>query len=276
MIDKKSSTTILHQSFANLQIDSDLLSGMLSALNQLSEVEMRGKGIESIEMGGLSWVYINYEAIGIMLIAADVRGTNVDLMRARLEVILREFLQAFDISKPEDWEEIWTGEYSKFEPFKEVLNQLIEQWDMAETALGAAELFDMLGVFQQLFNTFQKIYRINLFNEKLSSVREKLERFYTELGREQLDSDELKKITFNGDTLEWSVLMVNPQLVNSSRLKQVLLAIVREMKQELVGAIGRMLGLQEMSNEVFPFLVQNMSMFERLGVEKEIIEIFLL
>ena len=67
-----------------MQLDSDLLSGMLAALNQLSEVEMQGRGIDSIEMGGLSWVYQNYEALGIMLIAADIRGKNVDVMRARL------------------------------------------------------------------------------------------------------------------------------------------------------------------------------------------------
>ncbi len=277
IIDKRSSTTIFHRSFfeEKVQLDSDLLSGMLSALNQLSEVEMQGRGIDSIEMGGLSWVYQNYDALGIMLIAADIRGKNVDVMRARLEVILRMFLQQFNINSPEDWARIWTGEYSKFDSFKETLDQLIQQWGMAETAMGAAELFDMLGTFQQVFHTFQKIFRTNFFNERFQTIQTNLQEFYQKLQADELDNEELQKIEFTPQNLGWNILSVNPQFINALKLKKILLLITKEMKVLIVKTLGRMLALQELSKEIFPFIVQNMDMFERLEVHKEMIQIFL-
>lgn len=273
IIDKRSSTTIFHRSYSDMAIDSDLLSGMLTALNQLSEVEMRGKGIESIEMGGLSWVYINYEALGVMLIAADTRGVIIDVMRARLEIILRTFIAQFGITV-ENWDQIWTGEYSKFDNFAETMDQLVEQWDMAENALGAAALFDMLGVFQQIFITFASICRVNFFKDKLEHVRQSLQQLQDEIQGES--RGEIDKITYDPAKLEWSILAVNPQFVNSSDLVNILLRITRRYKSEIEAGLGRLMAINEFSKKIFPFLVQNYDMFSRLSLLAQVLEIFLL
>ena len=41
----------------DLALDEDLISGLLAALNQFTTYEFQ-QGIESIEMGGLRWSYL--------------------------------------------------------------------------------------------------------------------------------------------------------------------------------------------------------------------------
>ncbi|GAB4306924.1 MAG: hypothetical protein Kow0069_04040 [Promethearchaeota archaeon] len=275
IIDKATSTTIFHYSWQDVGVDADLLSGMLSALNSLSEVELRGQGIESIMMGGLSWVYTQHEALNLLAISASDRHTNVEIMRNRLDVVLQMFLKEFGVTE-ENWGEIWKGEYSKFVKFEHTVRQLIEQWDMAESALGAAELFDMLGVFQQVFYLMSEVLTTNFFGERLAQAAASLGRFYEKLRLEQLkDNAELEKIAFDPVAMEFNVLGVNPQFVNSSKLKRSLLSILAELKRTVTRGLGRMMALEAFAGDVFPFLAANLDMFVRLDVAKEVLDVFL-
>ena len=56
ILDSNSGITLLYKPYMDLPVNEDLVSGLLTALNQLSIVEFRGQGIESIDMGGLRWV----------------------------------------------------------------------------------------------------------------------------------------------------------------------------------------------------------------------------
>ena len=71
MIEKNSGTTLFYRNYADIKIDPDLVSGLLLALNNFSEVEMRQNGIESINMGGLKWCYVHNPTFDILLISAD-------------------------------------------------------------------------------------------------------------------------------------------------------------------------------------------------------------
>jgi len=50
LIAKESSATIYYRNYTQEKIDPDLVSGLLSAFNNFSEVELHGTGIESINM----------------------------------------------------------------------------------------------------------------------------------------------------------------------------------------------------------------------------------
>ena len=60
-----------------MNIDQDLVSGLLSALHNFSEVELKHQGIESIEMAGLTWTYLDSKDIFLLLIAADDKGHRI-------------------------------------------------------------------------------------------------------------------------------------------------------------------------------------------------------
>ncbi len=92
IINQNSGTTLFYQSYSVSELDPDLVSGLLSALNTFSEVELKSHGISAIEMGGMKWVYLGKPDFGILLIAASDMSTNTPLTKARLEVISKMFI----------------------------------------------------------------------------------------------------------------------------------------------------------------------------------------
>ena len=95
IVDSRSGCTLLYKAFMDLLIDEDLVSGLLTALNQLTQVEFRGKGIESIDMGGLRWVYVEDKDKNLLFIAAADKDEKAEMLRARLNVIKQSFYQMF-------------------------------------------------------------------------------------------------------------------------------------------------------------------------------------
>jgi len=57
ILDSESGITLLYKPYMDLALDEDLISGLLAALNQFTTYEFQ-QGIESIEMGGLRWSYL--------------------------------------------------------------------------------------------------------------------------------------------------------------------------------------------------------------------------
>lgn len=274
IIDGESSTTIFYRNYSHQKIDPDLVSGLLSALNNFSEVELKQTGIESVNMGGLKWVYLNERDYNMLFIAADEKNTNPNVMKSRLDVIRNTFLAEFELT-PENWISRWNGEVIQFEQFKETVDMLNEQWKKAEKIMSTAELFDLLGIFQQVLNLYINIIKLNFFGESYEEVITKIQNIVHQIqDMEQFKSDpEIQKIDFDEER-GWNVINVNPAQVDPDDLEKVLLFITRQIRKFIGEKMGKMLALHSLNQEIFPFLLSNWQLLKRLRLEKKLLSIF--
>ncbi len=272
IIDQRAGTAIYHRSFGALKVDPDLISGLLAAMNQLTEVELAGRGIEAIVMGGMNWIYSKHAPLNLLIIAADSRDRNPELTRSRLDYIIKTFIEFFQIT-PENWEKIWYGEYSKFNAFNPMLDQLVQQWTQAEGVLGAAELFDILGLYQQLFNMVTNVIRRNFFKEKLEKIKKNMKEFHASLQKDWGADPELSKIAYDGN-VDWDFMSINPLNVDANKLKTVLMQTTHNVKGFVAQGLGKMILLNEFSKEIIPFLISNWDQLNKLEMMKILVELF--
>ncbi|MFX1601777.1 MAG: hypothetical protein ACFFB6_14375, partial [Promethearchaeota archaeon] len=85
-MDAESGTKLLYKSFLKTDADEDIVSGFLTAFHHFSMVEFQ-ESLDSIEMGGLRWVYILEDKFKLLFVAADTKNTKTELILARLNVI---------------------------------------------------------------------------------------------------------------------------------------------------------------------------------------------
>lgn len=104
VLDSESGITLLYKSYLDLSLDEDLISGLLAALNQFTVFELH-EGIESIEMGGLRWVYLDEKDLNLLFIGASEKIVNSDMLKARLNVIKQAFIQQY-IPDREEWKHL--------------------------------------------------------------------------------------------------------------------------------------------------------------------------
>ena len=276
IIDNITSTTIYYKNYSQRKIDPDLVSGLLSALHNLSEVELKQEGIESINMGGLSWVYLDDKIYKILFIAADARGTNPQVLRFRLDIIKNAFFDKYKLT-PEKWKEIWKGDIREFSNFDEIVDLYINQWMEAEKVVNTAELFDLIGVFQQILNLNSNIvkykFRGRKYSKIISSIHEKIDNLKS---IEQFQNDsEITKIDYNEEK-GWNIININPYKVNGENLLKVLLYITKYIKELIIENLGKDETVLSFSEELFPFLVNNWDLIKKLNLDKKLLNIFLL
>jgi hypothetical protein len=274
IIDKATSAALFYRSYADLQIDPDLVSGLLAALNNFSEIELRSHGIESIDMGGLRWVYVTNEPIGLLLIAADEKSSNADLMRSRLEYIEKVFIQTYGFTEETLKKKLIN--INEFADFSNMVDTLREQWFMAEKAMDSAALFDLLGVFQQLFNITNDIVRTYCQTTKQTDVFNQIQLVEKQL-RETLDIQkypDLSNITY--DPMQgWMVLTLNPLTLNEDIIKRALFFITRAVVKILKDNLGKLFSLSAFNSDVFPYLFSSWDLLEKLKIGKSLIQIFI-
>ncbi|MHA1820332.1 MAG: hypothetical protein ACTSU2_01750 [Promethearchaeota archaeon] len=277
IVDDKSGTAIFyHNFFGEKDLNPDLVSGLLSALHNFSEVELHSHGIESINMGGLTWVYLWEKDYNILFISCDEKNTDTNTLRVRLKIIKNLFLKEFNITSPEEWQKLWNGDVSKFKSFSKTVEDLIYQWKLAEQMVSKADIFDLIGVFQQILNLYVNIIKMNFFNQKFSEVMREIGNELNKLleTEEYAKDPELRKITLNEDA-GWDVLSVNLDKVNPLLLQKILLVLTGKIKNIISEKLGHMLTLNYMSKEIFPYILNNWELLMRLKLEKKLLQIFL-
>jgi hypothetical protein len=253
-------------------LDPDLVSGLLSALNNFSEVELKSRGIESINMGGLQWCYLSDLKLNLLLIAADSKSSNSELMRARLDVIKNMFVTQYNIT-PESWNNLVN--IQQFQTFSSIVDMLRMQWEQAEKNMGVAALFDLLGVFQQIFNLFVSIIRSNFFGAKYELINKEMTQFNTllETNPELQSSPELKNITYD-DQSGFNVITLNPMALDELTLKRALVLITEYARNMIIKHLGYMVGFSSFSKEILPYILSNWDLLERLNITKTLLDIF--
>ncbi|QEE16715.1 hypothetical protein DSAG12_02545 [Promethearchaeum syntrophicum] len=157
IIKKDSSTMLFYHSFDNAPFRAIIVSGLLAALNNFSEVEIQEQGIQSIEMHDMRWTYVISSKHNLLLIAADAKEQNSKVMRSQLEIVLKLFVIKYHIDL-KYWED-GAANLQFFEKFKITLRSLRKEWELVSESRTIGTLLDMLGLFQQILIKYIKIIR---------------------------------------------------------------------------------------------------------------------
>jgi hypothetical protein len=261
-----------YKSFSEMRIDPDLVSGLLGALNNFSEIELKSQGIESISMGGLNWVYLDSKELHILVVAAESKHANssADLLRARLSVILNAFVAKFKITA--DSMQKSTFFVAEFPAFDADLDNLVEQWKEAEMITNAGELFDMLGVFQQILNLFMTTIQNQAGTVDKPQVLSELKSFTDSLQGvfDVQQNAEFQKITFDEQS-GWSIITLDPTKLTKALLKKGLFAILRHAKSVLVKHIGYDGTLNAFAQDILPYIFTSWDLLEMLDLAKTLV-----
>ncbi len=94
-MESDSGIKLLYKSFLKTDADEDIVSGFLTAFNHFSMMEFK-QSIDSIEMGGLRWIYISVPEYNLLFVAAGTKNTKTEFLKGRLDVIKNAFIKEFD------------------------------------------------------------------------------------------------------------------------------------------------------------------------------------
>jgi hypothetical protein len=212
--------------------------------------------------------------MGILVIAAGEKNSNAEVLRSRLEVIKNMFITAYEL-KP-DFAKKGLVNVQKFTDFAVTLDMLREQWKQAEKAMGAAALFDMLGIFQQIFNIFIQLVKNNFFGQKYEDVINEIKRYKTEFDKnpEMINNTEFQNLMFD-EQMGWNVITLNPLMLEEDVLTTMLFRITRYMKNVIMNHLGYMVAFNSFSKEILPYIFNNWELIEKIGLTKRLLEIFI-
>ncbi len=276
IINEFSSTTLFYHSYDNIELDPNLVSGLLTAFNNFSEVELKSQGISAIEMAGLRWIYEKFgDETGLLLVAASNFDLEASVTRSRLEVIHRLFVEEFDITL----ERVKEGAFNVrlFEKFSDKLMDLEDQWNQAELILSSSMMYDMLGIFQQLFNRIHKLIPNVLSVAKSDKVMDLIKEMSERLKNAQViqECPGLSEINYDPKR-GWEILNVNPMMMDGDILIEALLLISTNIKRIMLDYIPANELTYHFSKYILPYILNEYTIISRLGLEKKLLEHFLI
>ena len=275
ILDSDSGVTLLYKSFMDLLVNEDLVSGLLTALNQFTIMEFK-QGLESIDMGGLRWVYIMDKEANLLFVAAGPKDVNAEILRARLNVIRQAFVQEY-FSEKEKIKKKWNGNVETYLPFKKIIDQFYSDWLAAETISTIAEFYDILGIFQQIFfdvlGTVQKISMISKVR-----VYNKIEKMFENYKNNEYvkNNPELSKISFSRDS-GINIITINPNNCDMVVVEKQIINLLRRVINEIKNEIGQNESLKLFLEEnVLNYILNNIDMLHKLNLDKFLLQLFLL
>ena len=276
VIYSSSSVTLFYRNYSDFNLDPDLVSGFLSALNYFSEVELDTKGILSIEMKGLKWVYSYQREMGLLLVAACDPSANTEVMSARLQVIYKMFVEQYGLT-PKILSSVIVDQ-EKYAGFKDVLDMLENQWEQAEKLMsskGAAHIFDLMLVFQQIFNHFNKIVRKKFHKKDYDDVIDEIGMILKNMKEspEFKENPELSKISFSKHG--WSVITLNPMELNEEILKRTLIMITLHLNNVLKSHMRDYSRFNAYSKGIYKYLIDQFDLLNKLDLVHVLLQMFI-
>lgn len=272
ILEATSGITLLYQSYRELMVNEDLVSGLLTALNRFTIFEFN-EGIESIEMGGLRWVYLEDDESGLLFIAADSKEASADILKARLNIIMKAFLNKYQDTGVYQKGE-WNGNTDLFKDFKHTIDEYYSQWKKAENITTLGEFFDILGVFQQILNIVTNTIG-QLKNEE--KIMRKLEVMFQEFQQEpSVKSDpELRDISFSKQA-GFNIIDINPRdcdmMVVERQLIRLIKRVIKIIKNELSQKNFIYVFLEE---GLYSYILNHLDLLKKLNLETFLLKLFL-
>ncbi|MFX1496052.1 MAG: hypothetical protein ACFFBH_00860 [Promethearchaeota archaeon] len=276
ILDSQSGITLLYKSYLDLVLNEDLISGLLTAINQFTVFELK-QGIESIDMSGLRWVYLEDHELNLLFIAAAEKDVSADILKARLNIIMLTFIQQYAQNK-EEWKALWKGNTDLFNPFKDVIDEYYSQWLTAENVSTLAEYFDILGVFQQILNLLTNVIEAHFHPDSKERIYELIERMFANyLNHDYVQQhQELRKFSFNRAT-GINIISIDPKNVDMIIVEKQIVNLIRRIVEMIKSEVGYQKSLNYFIEEnIFEYLVSNLTLLNELNLFKFLLQLFLL
>jgi len=275
VLESDSGITLVYKPYMDFPVNEDLVSGLLTALNQFTIVEFK-QGIDSIEMGGLRWVYIQDKDTNLLFIAADSKEVSADILRARLDVIRHTFIQQYAHEKNR-WGSKWAGNVELYKPFEDVIDEYYTQWKQAERVTTVAEFFDMLGIFQQILNLVINVIEGHLSAKKKNQIYKKIEKMFKNYEKLEIvkRNPELCKINFQRKT-GVNVININPMNCDMFVVEKQLINLIKTIVEILKDEVGFYTCLKYFIEEnIFDYILSNFNLLNDLNLFIFLIQLFL-
>jgi hypothetical protein len=276
ILNSDSGIKLLYKSFLKTDADEDIVSGFLTAFHHFSMEEFH-QSLESIEMGGLRWIYTLVPKFKLLFVAADVKSVKTEILSGRLYVIKEAFLKEFEpvwIKKKRSWD----GNMNVYLPFLKVIEDYYGQWEEVESINQVADFFDVLGVFQQIFIILRNILENKMYTKSKNLVLNQLEKVYNKVKKQEeyKEQPELENITFSKESW-FNIIDINLLKCEKEVIIKYLKSLLYETVQILNEVKGRNLCLKYFSEErVYSYIYNNMDLLKDLNLDMFFLELFML
>lgn len=259
-----------------MNVDEDLVSGLLTALNQFTKMEFK-QGIDSVDMGGLKWVYLEDKETSLLFIAADSKDVNSNILKGRLNVIKQEFLLRFVKDKTQ-WNNLWKGNVKIFDSFRDLIDEYYSQWKQVEKISTLAEYFDILGIFQQILNLIFNIIEGHISGVAKEAILSHIEHLFEYYSKHEImkKEPELNKITFQRN-VGINIININPGNSDMITVEKHIINIIENIIKKIKKEIGYISWLNFFIKEkVLDYIISNISMLNEFNLLKFLMQLFLL
>jgi len=276
VLDGTTGIILLNKSHMDLPIDEDLVSGLLTALNQFTTVEFK-QPLESIDMGGLRWVYITEKERELLFVAADIKDVSAEVVRARLNVLKTTFLKQH-MSTGADWRDEWDGNLDEFLSFREEIEIYYSQWRQAEVLDKMAEYFDFLGIFQQLFNLMIDVIEQLEDDKQRENIYAKISKTFSEFNtRDDIKKDaELSKISFSRDS-GFNIISINPNGADMVLVEKHVVNLIKSVIEHIKDEVGQAHCLEYFQRvNIYNYIFNNLVLLKTLNLEGFLLQLFFL
>ncbi len=275
ILDATSGIKLLYKSFLKTDIDELLVSGLLSAFNQFTMTEFH-QPIESLEMGGFRWIYLSEPDLSLLFIAADMKTVSTDKLRSKLMIIQEAFINEY----AKVWinrGKTWAGDVNVFLPFLEDIETYYYDWEDAEIVAQLADFFDLLGVFQRLFNRIYKIIFKKITGEEKENISNRIESIFNVFQKQDdvKDDPELRKIAFSRED-GFNIISINPYGCDPIIVKNNLVNFIVETTNIIREEIGVGLSLEYFREfKIFDYIFKNLRLLKDLYLDQFLLKLFL-
>ncbi|MFX1275409.1 MAG: hypothetical protein ACFFBP_16965 [Promethearchaeota archaeon] len=275
IIDSKKGITLVFYSSMGIFLDENIVSGLISALNQLTMIEFK-QPIQSINMGGFKWIYMVEQEINLLFVMSDSIEVSTDIIKGRLSYLKQLFYKQY-IQNKEKWKEKWTGDLEIFKSFKNIIEDYYNQWTNADHVDSLAEFYDAIGIFQELLNMTKNLVENHCFGEQKNEIYELFSDVVNKLINDpEIEREkELHTISFSID-YGFNIFDIDPMNCNlifvKKKLKELLLDVFSVLKKEL-GYEPLLLCLNK--EKIFQFIYENLNLIKTLNLDHFILKIIL-
>jgi hypothetical protein len=276
ILNSESGIKILYKSFLKTDADEDIVSGFLTAFHHFS-VEEFHQSLESIEMGGLRWIYILEPKFKLLFVVADVKEVKTEILMGRLNVLKEAFLKEFEkvwIKKKHSWD----GNMKIYMPFLKVIEDYYGQWEEVESLSQVADFFDILGVFQQIFILLRNILENKMYTKSKYIILDRIQTVYNNFKEEEeyKSQPELENITFSKESW-FNIVDINLLKCEKEVITKYLKLFLHGTVSILIKIKGKNLCLKYFHEErIFSYIYNNMGLLKDLNLDMFFLELFLL
>ncbi len=276
ILNSESGIKILYKSFLKTDADEDIVSGFLTAFHHFS-IEEFHQSLESIEMGGLKWIYILEPKFKLLFVVADVKGVKTEILMGRLNVLKEAFLKEFEkvwIKKKHSWD----GNMKVYMPFLKVIEDYYGQWEEVESLTQVADFFDILGVFQQIFILLRNILEKKMYTKSKHIILDRIQKVYNNFREEEeyKSQPELENITFSKESW-FNIIDINLLKCDKEVITKYLKLFLHGTVSILIKIKGKNLCLKYFHEErIYSYIYNNMGLLKDLNLDMFFLELFLL